>query len=72
KNCSNSRLLWNIHHEIRVEKLHLIKSFPLLVETIKDRIKKNSAGIFAKINQQSLPASKAAIFDFLSPIQRMA
>lgn len=36
----NSRLLWNIHHEIRIEKLHLIKSFPLLVETMKERIGK--------------------------------
>jgi len=36
----NSRLLWNIHHEIRLEKLHLIKSFPILIETMKERIKK--------------------------------
>ncbi len=34
----NERLLWCLHHEIHPEKLFLIKTFPLVLETIKQKL----------------------------------
>ncbi|MES2204440.1 MAG: type VI secretion protein IcmF/TssM N-terminal domain-containing protein, partial [Pseudomonadota bacterium] len=33
----NERLLWRLHHEIHTEQLHLIKIFPLALESIKHK-----------------------------------
>ncbi len=34
----NERLLWRLHHEIHPEQLFLIKTFPLALETIKQKL----------------------------------
>ncbi len=34
----NERLLWSLHHEVHLDNLHLIKTFPLILETVKQKI----------------------------------
>ncbi len=34
----NERLIWSLHHETHAEKLHLIKTFPLLLENVKQKM----------------------------------
>ena len=44
----NERLLWRLHHEIHTEQLHLIKTFPLAIETIKHKLLEILPGFLAQ------------------------
>ena len=47
----NERLLWCLHHEIHPEHLHLIKTFPLAIETIKHKLLDILPGFLAQWDQ---------------------
>lgn len=55
----NQNLLWRMHHEINPEHLHLIKTFPLVMETVKQKFIEILPGFLAQWSQHK----------FLTPTQ---
>jgi len=47
----NERLLWSLHHEVNPEQLHLIKTFPLALETIKNKFSEILPGFLGQWNR---------------------
>lgn len=58
----NQQLLWRIHHEANPEKLYLIKSFPLVMEAVKNKMIEILPPFLTQWTQKKLLTSTALYF----------
>ena len=50
----NEQLLWRIHHEVHMENVYLIKSFPIIMETTKQKMQENIPKFLAQWAKKKL------------------